>query len=49
MCIKFDSNLVYYLLSAYFNIDFIYFETKQFNHKNKLIRCVYSFNYMFCS
>jgi len=33
---KLDLNLVYYLLSAYVNIDFVYLEIKQFNHRNWL-------------
>jgi len=40
----FNSSLVY-LLSTYINMDFVYFEIEQFNHKN---RCGYFVNYMFC-
>jgi len=49
MCIKFDSNLVCYLLSVYVNMDVIYFEInyKQLN-RNGLIRCDCFRNHMFC-
>jgi len=36
-CVKFDLNFVYYLLNAYANMNFIYFETKQFSYRNGLI------------
>jgi len=44
--VKFDLNLVYYLLSYiylliiyYINMDFVYFEIKKFDHRIRLIRC----------